>query len=249
MGVLSTNYTQIVPGALISASYVSDIYDVLMGNEPEAIIISGSLTISGSAIATRGFTGSLHGTASWAVRAVTSSYITSSNVFGPYGANSILTASYAISTSYANIIASSSIADTAISASYALSASYAPSSGPVTEYIQIQLSDETNSLTTGSAKYTFRMPFNMTLTEVRSSVNFAPSGSSIIVDINQSGTSILSTKLSIDVNEKTSLTAASPAVISTSALISDAEITLDIDQVGSAGNTGKGLKVLLKGTI
>lgn len=69
MGVLSTNYSQIVPGALISASYVSDIYDVLMGTEPEAITLSGSLTISGSTIATRGFTGSLHGTASYALTA------------------------------------------------------------------------------------------------------------------------------------------------------------------------------------
>lgn len=165
-----------------------------------------------------------------ATSALTASYITASKVFGPHGANSILTASFAIT------------------ASYALNA---PSSGPVstTEYIQIPLSDETNSLTTGSAKYTFRMPFNMTLTEVRASANVAPSGSTIIVDINQSGTSILSTKLSIDQNETTSLTAATPAVISTSALVNDAEITFDIDQVGSAGTTGKGLKILLKGTV
>lgn len=192
MGVFSNNRPNIVPGALISSSYVSDIYDLLSGAKPETFILSGSLYA----------TGSLRGTASFAT-----------------------------------------------SASYAVSASYAPSSGPITEYIQIPLSDETNSLTTGSAKYTFRMPYNMTLTEVRASVNVAPSGSTIIVDINQSGTSILSTKLSIDQNEKTSLTAATPAVISTSALVNDAEITLDIDQVGSAGTTGKGLKVLLKGTI
>lgn len=48
MGVLSNNYAQIVPGALISASYVSDIYDVLMGTEREDIMLSGSLNITGS---------------------------------------------------------------------------------------------------------------------------------------------------------------------------------------------------------
>lgn len=228
MGVFSNNRPNIVPGALISSSYVSDLYDLLSGAKPEAFILSGSLSA----------TGSLQGTASFAVsasRSVTSSY-----------------ALYAVSASYEiNYETSSSYAETASFATMALSASYAPSSGPVssTEYIQIPLSDETNSLTTGSAKYTFRMPFNMTLTEVRASATTAPSGSLIIVDINQSGTSILSTKLSIDENEKTSLTATTPAVISTSALVNDAEITFDIDQVGDPAATGKGLKILLKGTV
>lgn len=86
MGVLSTNYAKIVPGALISASYVSDVYDVLMGGEPEAITISGSLTISGSSIATKGYTGSLQGTASYAV---TASY--ASNI--PLSALSVATSS------------------------------------------------------------------------------------------------------------------------------------------------------------
>jgi len=66
------------------------------------------------------------------------------------------------------------------------------------------------------------------------------------VDINENGTSVLSTKLSIDANEKTSLTAASPAVISDSSIANDAEITIDIDQIGSA-IAGKGLKVVLIG--
>jgi hypothetical protein len=114
MGVLSTNYSQIVPGALISASYVSDIYDVLMGTEPEAITLSGSLTISGSAIATRGFTGSLHGTASYAL---TASYVHIQVI------NSSSAADVSISSSYA---ATASFVKNAQTASYAVSASYAP---------------------------------------------------------------------------------------------------------------------------
>jgi hypothetical protein len=111
----------------------------------------------------------------------------------------------------------------------------------------IACSDEATNLTTGTAKVTFRMPYAMTLSSVRSSVNTAPTGSTLIVDINEGGNSILSTKLSIDASEKTSTTAASAAVISDTGLADDAEITIDIDQIGSTV-AGKGLKVVLKGT-
>jgi hypothetical protein len=110
----------------------------------------------------------------------------------------------------------------------------------------ITVGDETTNLSTGTAKVTFRMPYAMTVTDVRASVNTAPIGSTIIVDINEAGVSILSTKLSIDASEKTSTTAATPAVISDTALVDDAEMTIDIDQVGS-GTPGKGLKIWIKG--
>lgn len=110
--------------------------------------------------------------------------------------------------------------------------------------IIIACSDEVSSLSTGTAKVTFRTPFAMTVTGVRASVNTAPVGSTIIVDINEGGSSILSTKLTIDAGEKTSTTAATAAVISDSSLANDAEITIDIDQVGSS-TAGKGLKVTL----
>ena len=71
-------------------------------------IISGSLIVTGSISATQGFTGSLFGTSSWATTAITSSYITSSNVFGPFGANSILSASFATSASWAPLNAGGS---------------------------------------------------------------------------------------------------------------------------------------------
>ena len=75
--------------------------------------------------------------------------------------------------------------------------------------IQLAASDETTALTTGTAKVTFRMPYAMTVTAVRASLSTAQaSGSIFTVDINESGTSILSTKLTIDNTEKTSTTAA-----------------------------------------
>ena len=113
--------------------------------------------------------------------------------------------------------------------------------------IQLAASDETTALTTGTGKVTFRMPHAMTLTAVRASLTTAQaSGSIFTVDINESGTSILSTKLTIDNTEKTSTTAATPAVISDTALADDAEITIDIDQIGNG--TATGLKITLIGT-
>ena len=113
-----------------------------------------------------------------------------------------------------------------------------------TTTIIIPIGDETTALTTGTAKVTFRMPFAATLLEVRASVNTAPTGSTLIFDVNEAGTSVLGTKLSIDATEKTSTTAASTATITDSALADDAEISIDIDQVGST-IAGAGAKVSL----
>ena len=113
--------------------------------------------------------------------------------------------------------------------------------------IGVACSDETTALTTGTAKVTFRVPCAITLTDVRASLtNAQTSGSIFTVDINEGGTTILSTKLTIDNTEKTSKTAATAAVISDASLADDAEITVDIDQVGDG--TAKGLKVWLIGT-
>lgn len=123
----------------------------------------------------------------------------------------------------------------------------APVEVAVPKVIQLACSDETTALTAGTAKVTFRMPHSMTLTGVRASLTTAQtSGSIFTVDINASGISILSTKLTIDNTEKTSTTAATPAVISGPALSDDAEITVDIDQIGDG--TATGLKITLIGT-
>jgi hypothetical protein len=128
-----------------------------------------------------------------------------------------------------------------------------PTSGTLTnctgykETFVIAVSDEATSLTTGTAKVKFRMPYAFTITAVRASVTVAPTGSTLIVDINEGGTTIMSTnKLSIDASEYTSTTAATAAGVTDTALADDAEISIDIDQVG-ATVAGKGLKVYLIG--
>ena len=111
----------------------------------------------------------------------------------------------------------------------------------------VAASDETTALTAGNGKITFRMPRAVTLTSVRASLTTAQaSGNIFTVDINEAGASILSTKLTIDNTEKTSSTAATPPVISDTSLADDAEITIDIDQIGDG--TATGLKVMLIGT-
>ena len=117
----------------------------------------------------------------------------------------------------------------------------------VTESIIVAASDETTALTTGSAKVTFRMPYAFTLTAVRASLTTAQaSGTIFTVDINENGSTILSTKITIDNTEKTSTTAATAPVISDPDLADDAEITIDIDQIGNG--SAAGLKVYLIGT-
>jgi hypothetical protein len=112
--------------------------------------------------------------------------------------------------------------------------------------IQVACSDETTPLTTGVNKIRFRAPHAMTLLAVRASLSIVQSSGSILtVDINKNGTTILSTKLTIDNSEFTSTTAATPAVISVPSIADDDDITVDIDQVGDG--TACGLKVTLIG--
>ena len=91
------------------------------------------------------------------------------------------------------------------------------------------------------------MPYGYTLTAVRASLTTAGTGANLVtVDINEAGSTILSTKITLDASEKTSVTAATQPVISDTSLADDAEITIDIDQIDSGG-VSAGLKVYLIG--
>jgi hypothetical protein len=115
------------------------------------------------------------------------------------------------------------------------------------ECIPIACSDETSVLTTGT-KVTFRMPYAFTLTAVRGSLTTAATGATLFAfDVKESGTTIFSTKPTIDASEKTTTTATTPSVLSDTALADDAEITIIIDAVGNT-IAGAGLKVYLIGS-
>ena len=117
-----------------------------------------------------------------------------------------------------------------------------------TEVIAIACGDETTATAAATAVVTFHMPYAFYLTGIKAGVTTAPVGSVLTVDLNEAGSTCLTTKLTIDAGEKTSATAATAAVIGGAgpALASDALMTIDVDGVGSS-TAGAGLKVYLIG--
>jgi len=113
-----TSSTQYITGSTIFGSQQSNTHQFT-----GSVSITGSLTVdnltvladvfefTGSVIVDGGITGSLYGTSSWAVSASwapaatqsdTASFVTASNVWGPFGSNSIRSASYAATASSAD---------------------------------------------------------------------------------------------------------------------------------------------------
>jgi hypothetical protein len=88
------------------------------------------------------------------------------------------------------------------------------------------------------------MPFGFTVTDVDMYAETAPTGASLIVDINEAGTTLFSTRPEVDAaaNREDGNHAFSDTSIAAGALV-----TLDVDQVGS-GTAGSDLTVILKGT-
>ena len=89
-----------------------------------------------------------------------------------------------------------------------------------------------------------RMPYDFRLTDIRVSFNTASAGETTI-DVLESGVSILSTLITVDATEETSVTAAVPLVISDFALANDAKITFNV--TAAAGVAATGIKVSLIG--
>jgi hypothetical protein len=121
------------------------------------------------------------------------------------------------------------------------------STSPPSDII-VALGDETTAITTGTAKVTIRAPRAMTLTKVKVSLTTASSSGLPQFDVKKNGTSIFSTKPTIDATEKTTETAATPAVFtggSTIAIAADDELTFDIV---AAGTGAAGAKVTLVAT-
>jgi hypothetical protein len=98
-------------------------------NSGSLIKLETNTQITGSLVVSAGITGSLFGTSSWAQNARTSSYISSSNVYGPNGSNSV---SYA---STAGVAATAGYADNAGNATTATTATNITS--PLTQNLTI----------------------------------------------------------------------------------------------------------------
>ena len=76
-------------------------------------------------------------------------------------------------------------------------------------------------------------PYSLSSITLNLAVDTAPTGSTFIVDLNVDGTSILSTKISIDDGETDSSTAATAYALTTTSIAEGAKVTIDIDQVGA----------------
>lgn len=115
----------------------------------------------------------------------------------------------------------------------------------------VACSDEDTAIDATGQKLSFRMPTAMTLNAgsagIKGSLVTAGTGANLLtVDINEGGSTILSTKLTFDATETTTTTAAVPVVISDINLAADSIITIDVDQLDSGG-VAAGLKIALIG--
>jgi len=110
----------------------------------------------------------------------------------------------------------------------------------------VKATDDSTALTATTGLGYFDLPYDFTATGVVASLATAQtSGSIVTVDVNKNGTTILSTKITIDNNEASSLTAAAAAVLSTTAFSAGDRVTIDVDQIGDG--TAEGLSVALIG--
>lgn len=76
-------------------------------------------------------------------------------------------------------------------------------------------------------------PFDFVIQEVLLTLTTAPTGSSFIVDIKQDGVSLFSTLLSVDADEKTSVTATTPCVLTTTSINKGSILSFSVVQVGA----------------
>lgn len=113
------------------------------------------------------------------------------------------------------------------------------------EYICIQANAVAGAVSAANSVWVGRSPYAFTVTELRASLLTAGTGV-VTVDVNESGTTIISTKLTIDANETSSLTAATAYVLSDAAIANDAQLSIDVDSIGGGANQ-VGLTVLIFG--
>jgi len=120
-----------------------------------------------------------------------------------------------------------------------------------TEFISVAAGDETTVLAAASTSVplvTFHAPYAMTLTNIKAGLTAAGTGAALVtVDVHVAGTTVMSTtKVTIDASEKTSGTAATAPVLTTTSVAADAIIEIFVDQ-RDTNNVAAGLKVYLIG--
>lgn len=103
----------------------------------------------------------------------------------------------------------------------------------LTYQIEVALSQLDTDLEAATGVAKFPCPEDITIQSVFVQVDTAPTGSTAQWDINVEGSTILSTKITIDAGEFSSLTAATPPVISSADVDKGDDFVIDRDQVGA----------------
>jgi hypothetical protein len=111
-----------------------------------------------------------------------------------------------------------------------------------TNDITIGVTDPISTITTGTAKQYWDATKAMTLKSVRCTVGTQSSSGVITVNVKKNGTTIFSTKPTIDATETSTSTAATASVLSTTAVALNDRLTFDVDD---AGTGAKNLQVTL----
>lgn len=97
----------------------------------------------------------------------------------------------------------------------------------------VAFSDKVTAILAGTDKENFPAPYTTTILEIWVALSTPQaSGSIFTVDVNINGTTMLSTKITVDNGENTSLTAATACVISNAAWTKGDKISIDVDQIG-----------------
>lgn len=113
-----------------------------------------------------------------------------------------------------------------------------------TETIIIACSDETSDLIVINSAVQFNMPYDGQIFNIKANVNGAPDGDDIVIDILKNGVSILSSPLTIDDGDTTSLVSSNPVVINTTNFLNDDVFNVEILNIGSV-DAGYGLKLTM----
>lgn len=112
-------------------------------------------------------------------------------------------------------------------------------------FLPVACGDETTPATAGAGKVTFHWPCDGLVSAIWAGLTIPQaSGSLFTVDVNNNGSTMLSTKVTIDNTEETSLTASTPAVLTNTTVVRGQKATVDFDQVGDG--SAAGLKVYIE---
>lgn len=124
------------------------------------------------------------------------------------------------------------------------------------ETIAIVCSDRATTIVVATDVGSYVLPWALTLTDIQAQLLVAHTSGTFTVDANVAGSTILSTKLTIDANELSSITAATPYAFApfTATTIRSkvvqipkgSKLSVDVDDDGSGG-TPKGLIVTFIG--